>query len=81
MSVECRNSKVPLSLLGLLEGKDILVGAIDVASDQVETPEEVLEVVAAVIKHVPKRAHPALHQLRHGADAPRCCLRQACGTR
>ena len=33
VSVECRNSKVPLSLLALLEGKDILVGAIDVASD------------------------------------------------
>ena len=54
MSVECRNSKVPLSLLGLLEGKDVLVGAIDVASDTVETPEEVAAVVAEAIKHVPK---------------------------
>ena len=54
VSVECRNSKVPLSLLGLLDGKDILVGAIDVASDAVETPEEVAAVVAEVIKHVPK---------------------------
>src|SRR3954451_3403012 len=41
VSVECRNSKVPLALLGLLAGKDILVGAIDVASDAVETPEDV----------------------------------------
>jgi 5-methyltetrahydropteroyltriglutamate--homocysteine methyltransferase len=54
VSVECRNSKVPLSLLGLLEGKDVLVGAIDVASDTVETPEEVAAVVADVIKYVPK---------------------------
>jgi 5-methyltetrahydropteroyltriglutamate--homocysteine methyltransferase len=54
VSVECRNSKVPLSLLGLLEGKDVLVGAIDVASDTVETPEDVLAVVDAAIKYVPK---------------------------
>jgi 5-methyltetrahydropteroyltriglutamate--homocysteine methyltransferase len=54
VSVECRNSKVPVSLLALLEGKDILVGAIDVASDVVETPEDVAAVVAAVVEHVPK---------------------------
>jgi 5-methyltetrahydropteroyltriglutamate--homocysteine methyltransferase len=54
VSVECRNSKVPLSLLALLAGKDILVGAVDVASDVVETPEDVASVVAEVIKHVPK---------------------------
>ena len=54
VSVECRNSKVPLSLLALLAGKDILVGAIDVASDAVETPEDVASVVAEVIEHVPK---------------------------
>ena len=54
VSVECRNSKVPLALLGLLAGKDILVGAVDVASDVVETPEDVASVVAEVIKHVPK---------------------------
>src|SRR6201995_4217797 len=47
VSVESRNSKVPASLLGLLEGKDILVGAIDVASDQVETPEQVAATIEA----------------------------------
>ncbi len=52
VSVECRNSKVPMRLLSLLEGKDILVGAIDVASDTVETPEEVAAVVAEAVKHV-----------------------------
>ena len=54
VSVECRNSKVPISLLGLLKGKDVLVGAIDVASDTVETPEDILAVVDAAIKYVPK---------------------------
>ena len=54
VSVECRNSKVPMRLLGLLEGKDILVGAIDVASDAVETPQDVLAVIAEAVKHVPK---------------------------
>ena len=41
VSLECANSHVPIDLIGLLEGKDVLVGAIDVATDRVETPEEV----------------------------------------
>jgi 5-methyltetrahydropteroyltriglutamate--homocysteine methyltransferase len=54
VSVECRNSKVPISLLGLLKGKDVLVGAIDVASDDVETPEDVAATIEAAMQHVPK---------------------------
>jgi 5-methyltetrahydropteroyltriglutamate--homocysteine methyltransferase len=54
VSVECRNSRVPIDLLALLKGKDILVGAIDVASDQVETPEDVAATLEAVMKFVPK---------------------------
>jgi 5-methyltetrahydropteroyltriglutamate--homocysteine methyltransferase len=54
VSVECRNSRVPMSLLALLAGKDVLVGAIDVASDAVETPEEVAAVIGEALKHVPK---------------------------
>jgi len=54
VSVECRNSRVPLSLLSLLKGKDVLVGAIDVASDVVETPEEVAATIEAAMKYVPK---------------------------
>jgi 5-methyltetrahydropteroyltriglutamate--homocysteine methyltransferase len=54
VSVECRNSKAPLSLLSLLEGKDILVGVIDVATDRVETPQDVAATVEAVMQHVPK---------------------------
>src|SRR5437763_3934582 len=41
VSLECANSRVPVDLLGLLDGKDVLVGAIDVASAMAETPEEV----------------------------------------
>jgi 5-methyltetrahydropteroyltriglutamate--homocysteine methyltransferase len=53
VSLECMHSKVPMSLIGLLEGKDVLVGAIDVASDSIETPEEVAAVAAEAAKHVP----------------------------
>jgi 5-methyltetrahydropteroyltriglutamate--homocysteine methyltransferase len=54
VSVECRNSRVPLNLLGLLAGKDVLVGAIDVATDAIETPEEVAATLGEALKHVPK---------------------------
>ena len=54
VSVECINSRVPLKLLSLLEGKDVLIGVIDVASDTVETPEQVADVIGAAIKVVPK---------------------------
>jgi 5-methyltetrahydropteroyltriglutamate--homocysteine methyltransferase len=54
VSLECINSRVPLSLLSLLEGKDLLVGVIDVATDKVETPEQVVEVIGKVIKVAPK---------------------------
>ncbi|HEX4554945.1 MAG TPA: methionine synthase [Xanthobacteraceae bacterium] len=52
VSLECRNSHVPMSLLKLLDGKDVLIGAIDVASDDVETPEEVAAVIAEAAKYV-----------------------------
>jgi 5-methyltetrahydropteroyltriglutamate--homocysteine methyltransferase len=53
VSLECMHSKVPIDLIGLLEGKDVLVGAIDVASDTVETPEEIAAVAAEAARHVP----------------------------
>jgi 5-methyltetrahydropteroyltriglutamate--homocysteine methyltransferase len=52
VSLECANSHVPIDLIGLLEGKDVLVGAIDVASDRVETPEDVAATLRAALKHV-----------------------------
>jgi 5-methyltetrahydropteroyltriglutamate--homocysteine methyltransferase len=52
VSLECRNSKVPLELIRLLEGKDVLVGAIDVASDVIETPDEVAATIRAAMAYV-----------------------------
>jgi 5-methyltetrahydropteroyltriglutamate--homocysteine methyltransferase len=54
VSIECRNSRVPMSLLKLLDGKDVLVGAIDVATDAVETPEDVAAVIGEALKYVAK---------------------------
>jgi len=53
VSLECAHSHVPAELMRLLEGKDVLVGAIDVATDRVETPEEVAATLRAAMKHVP----------------------------
>jgi 5-methyltetrahydropteroyltriglutamate--homocysteine methyltransferase len=52
VSVECIDSHVPMNLLRLLDGKDVLVGAIDVASETVETPERVAEVLGEATKYV-----------------------------
>ena len=52
VSLECAHSHVPLALIGLLEGKDVLVGAIDVANDTVETPEQVAATLRAALKYV-----------------------------
>ena len=54
VSLECKNSRVPMNLLALIEGKDVQVGVIDVATDVVETPEDVAATIAAVLRHVPK---------------------------
>jgi 5-methyltetrahydropteroyltriglutamate--homocysteine methyltransferase len=55
ISLECINSRVPIELLGLLEGKDVLLGVIDVASNQVETPQEVAHTIGRALQHVPSR--------------------------
>jgi 5-methyltetrahydropteroyltriglutamate--homocysteine methyltransferase len=54
VAIECRNSKVPLDLLALLKNKTVQAGVIDVASDTVETAEDVVNVIDAVSKFVPK---------------------------
>jgi 5-methyltetrahydropteroyltriglutamate--homocysteine methyltransferase len=54
VSIECRNSRVPVSLLGLLKGKDILLGVIDVATDKVETPEEIVATIESALPYVAK---------------------------
>jgi 5-methyltetrahydropteroyltriglutamate--homocysteine methyltransferase len=53
VSIECKNSKVPIDLLGLLDGKDVLLGVIDVASDEIETPEDVVATIERAMRHVP----------------------------
>ena len=53
VSLECRNSHVPMSLIGLLGEKDVLVGAIDVATDAIETPEQVAAVIREAMEFVP----------------------------
>jgi 5-methyltetrahydropteroyltriglutamate--homocysteine methyltransferase len=52
VSLECANSHVPLELIGLLDGKDVLVGAIDVASDRIETADEVAATIRAALNYV-----------------------------
>jgi 5-methyltetrahydropteroyltriglutamate--homocysteine methyltransferase len=53
VSVECAGAKVPTELLGLLAGKDVLLGAIDVADNHVETPEEVAATIDQALRFVP----------------------------
>ena len=54
ISLESIHSKVPVELLGLLKGKEVLLGVIDVASDTVETPAEVAATIGRALKFVPK---------------------------
>ena len=49
--MECANSHVPISLISLLPDKMLLVGAIDVASTTVETPEKVADTIEQALKH------------------------------
>ena len=59
ISLECANSRVPLELLALLRGKDVLVGAIDVATQTVETPAEVAATIRKALAFVPpERLYP-----------------------
>jgi 5-methyltetrahydropteroyltriglutamate--homocysteine methyltransferase len=54
VSLECINSRVPMKLMSLLAGKDVLIGVIDVATDDVETPEQIAGLIGKVMDHVPK---------------------------
>ena len=54
VSIECIHSHVPMSVLKLLDGKEVQVGVIDVATDKIETPEEIADVIAEITKHVAK---------------------------
>ena len=54
VSLECIHSRVPPELMALLAGKEVMVGVIDVASEQVETPEEVAQTIGTALKYVPR---------------------------
>src|SRR5699024_6233622 len=52
ISLECQNSHVPIELLELIRGKKVMIGAIDVATERVETPEEVADTLRKVLEFV-----------------------------
>lgn len=52
ISLECHNSRVPIELLELIRGKKVMVGAIDVASNTIETPDEVATTLREALKYV-----------------------------
>ena len=81
VSLECANSHVPIDLIALLEGKDVLVGAIDVATDRIETAEDVAATITQALAPRADRAALSVHQLRDGAARPGRRPRQAPGAR
>ncbi len=70
---------MPLDLIKLLDGKDVLAGAIDVASNTVETPEEVAATIRAALAFVaPEKLFPCTN-CGMAPDVGRGRLWQACG--
>ncbi len=53
VSLECFHSHVPPDLMALLAGKEVMVGVIDVASDEIETPEQVADTIGTALRFVP----------------------------
>jgi len=56
VSVECIHSRVPMSLLKLLAGKQVMIGVIDVASDKIESAEEVAAVIGEAMRFLPRES-------------------------
>ena len=55
VSLECYHSHVPPEMMALLQGKDVMVGVIDVASDEIETPQEIADTIGRALQFVPKQ--------------------------
>jgi len=55
VSLECMHSHVPMDLIGLLKGKDVMVGVIDVANPAIETPEEIADTIGRALQFVPRQ--------------------------
>ena len=54
ISLECMHAKVPMHLMALLKGKTVMVGVIDVASDAIETPQEIADTIGKALEFVPR---------------------------
>ena len=54
VSLECYHSHVPPDLMALLKDKDVMVGVIDVASDVIETPEQVADTIGVALQYLPR---------------------------
>jgi 5-methyltetrahydropteroyltriglutamate--homocysteine methyltransferase len=67
VSLECMHSHVPLDLIGLLAGKEVMVGVIDVANDAVETADEIAETIGRALQFV---AHDKLIACTNCGMAP-----------
>ncbi|WP_428944717.1 methionine synthase [Pantoea sp. FN060301] len=52
ISLECQNSRVPMDLIELIRGKKVMVGAIDVATNTIETPQEVADTLRKALQFV-----------------------------
>lgn len=52
ISLECQNSRVPMDLIELIRGKKVMVGAIDVATHTIETPEDVANTLRKALQFV-----------------------------
>lgn len=52
ISLECQNSRVPMELIELIRGKKVMVGAIDVATNTIETPEQVADTLRKALQFV-----------------------------
>lgn len=60
VSIEVANSNVPLELLAMLHGKEVAAGVIDVATETIETPQQVAETIHRVLEHVrPEKVFPS----------------------
>ena len=81
VSVECAASGVDVAVLGELRGKDVLLGVVDVGTEDVETPDVVADRIRRALPYVAPRAAETVHRLRPGAAQPRRRARQDAGAR
>lgn len=52
VSLECQHSHVPMELIELIRGKKVMLGAIDVARETIESPEEVADTLRKALRFV-----------------------------